>query len=102
MAVSRARRRIVGVMATVEFTPNLQRILDCPTGDYPGATVRAVLEAAFAERPKVRGYVLDDQGAVRKHVVVFLNGAQIVDRTTLSDAVGANDQLFVMQALSGG
>lgn len=89
-------------MATVEFTPNLQRILDCPTGDHAGDTVRSVLDAAFAERPKVRSYVLDDQGAVRKHVVIFVNGAQIVDRIALSDAVGPDDQLFVMQALSGG
>ncbi|MEM6925626.1 MAG: MoaD/ThiS family protein [Myxococcota bacterium] len=89
-------------MATVEFTPNLQRILDCPTGDHPGDTVRAVLEAAFASHPRVRSYVLDDQGSVRKHVVVFLNGAQVTDRRTLSDAVGPDDQLLVMQALSGG
>ncbi|HLB35267.1 MAG TPA: hypothetical protein VJL31_01715 [Gemmatimonadales bacterium] len=32
-----------------------------------------------------RPYVLDDQGAVRRHMVVFVNGRQITHRTRLSD-----------------
>lgn len=54
------------------------------------------------EYPRVRGYVLDDQGAVRRHVAIFLNGELIRDRAGLSDAVSGNDEIFVAQALSGG
>ena len=89
-------------MVSVAFTPNLERILACPAGDYPGDTVGAVLEAAFAEKPKVRAYVLDDQGHVRKHIMVFVNEHQLADRADLSDAVAPGDRIFVMQALSGG
>jgi molybdopterin synthase sulfur carrier subunit len=89
-------------MAQVFFTSNLQRHVPCPPGEAAGATVREVLEAVFAANPAARGYVLDDQGALRKHMIVFVNGEQIRDRAGLSDSVGPSDQVYVMQALSGG
>ena len=67
-----------------------------------GATVREVLEGVFAAYPRARRYVLDDTGAVRRHVVVFLDGRQIRDRAAQSDPVQADSELHVMQALSGG
>lgn len=50
----------------------------------------------------VRGYVLDDSGAVRKHIAVFHNDNLITDRSTLADAVASGDRLHLFQALSGG
>ena len=50
----------------------------------------------------MRSYVVDDQGAVRKHVTVFLDSSPIKDRDRLSDAVRPDSDLFIMQALSGG
>ena len=64
--------------------------------------MREVLDAVFAENPRLRGYVLDDQGRLRKHVVVFIDGQVIRDRSGLGDAVDAAGEIFVMQALSGG
>ena len=89
-------------MPRVQFTANLERHVDCPPREVSGATVRDALDAYFAAFPKVRGYVLDDRGAVRRHVTIFAGGVPIRDRDTLSDAVGANDEVYVMQALSGG
>lgn len=89
-------------MATLAFTPNLEKLVACPEGSWPGATVGDVLDAAFAARPGARGYVLDDQGHVRKHVMVFVNGEPLADRADLSVPVGTDDAIFVMQALSGG
>lgn len=89
-------------MTTLTFTPNLLRHVETPPARVEGATVREVLEAYFRDNPAVRGYVLDDQGALRKHVAVFLNRGPVRDRAGLSDAVGEDDELFVIQALSGG
>ena len=89
-------------MATVAFTPNLQRHVECPTEVVDGATVRSVLDAVFAKNPKLRGYVLDDQGALRRHMIIFVDGQQIDDRDRLSDPVRAASEVYVMQALSGG
>ena len=89
-------------MAQVVFTSALERHLSCPPQEVAGATVREALEAAFAANPGVRAYVLDEQGALRKHMTVFVDGEATRDRTGLSDAVRPESQVYVMQALSGG
>jgi sulfur-carrier protein len=89
-------------MARVVFTQNLQRHVACPPTEAAGATVRAVLDAVFAANPRLRGYVLDDQGRLRHHVVAFVDGEQVRDRVGLADPVGARAEVAVMQALSGG
>jgi sulfur-carrier protein len=89
-------------MVTVSFTPNIQRHVSCPPTQVEGETVRQILEAVFKQNPQARGYVLDDQGAVRAHMVVFVNGKQVVDRVNLGDRVGPAAEVYVAQALSGG
>lgn len=89
-------------MIRVCFTENIQRHIACPSEDVRGDTVRAVLDAVFETNPAARGYVLDEQGILRKHMAVFINGKQIDDRITLSDPVPDDSEVYVMQALSGG
>jgi sulfur-carrier protein len=89
-------------VATVVFTPNLRRHVECPTEIVEGPTVRAVLDAVFAKNPRLRGYVVDEQGALRRHMSVFIDGEQITDRDRLSDPVRSTSEVYVMQALSGG
>ena len=89
-------------MARVSFTPILKRHLDVETTDAAGDTVRGVLDSIFAANPRLKRYVLGDHGGLRKHVQVFLNGEMVADRRHLTDAAGENDDLYVMQALSGG
>jgi sulfur-carrier protein len=91
-------------MPSIRFTENLQRHVACPPGEVSGSTVREVLEAYFADdaRTGARGYVLDDQGALRKHMAIFVNGAPVMDRRLLADAVPEDGTVDVIQALSGG
>lgn len=89
-------------MSRVVFTRNLERYISCPATTVAGNTVRAALEAVFADNPKLRGYILDDQGQLRKHVLIAVDGDIIADRITLSDPVAENAEVYVMQALSGG
>jgi hypothetical protein len=89
-------------MVTVSFTPNIQRHVSCPSTLVQGETVRQVLDAVFEGNPRARAYVLDEQGAVRPHMVVFVNGRQVRDRERLSDPVPSDGEIYVAQALSGG
>jgi molybdopterin converting factor small subunit len=89
-------------MPRVSFTNNLQRHLDCPETRVPGDTVRAILNATFEQNPKLRSYLLDDQGGLRQHVNIFVNNEAVRDRSGLTDPVRQTDEIFVMQALSGG
>ena len=89
-------------MPIVSFTAQLQRFLPAPSAAVAGETVGAALAAVFAARPALRSYVLDDQGAVRRHVAIYVNGEPLRDRRRLSDPVGERDEIYVLQALSGG
>lgn len=89
-------------MVRVWFTPNLQRHVACPPRDVPARTVREALDAVFEGNPRARGYVLDDRGAVRHHMTIFVNGAPVADRVRLSDPVPDDAEITIFQALSGG
>lgn len=89
-------------MPRVVFTSNLQRHVGCAEREVDGATVAQALAAVFADAPAVRDYVLDDQGHLRKHVAIYVDGERIRDRRDLSDAVATAGEIYVLQALSGG
>ncbi len=86
-------------MPTVAFTSALHRFLPAPAMQVAGPTVGQALAAVFAQRPMLRGYLLDDQGALRRHVVVYVNGQVAAG---LADPVGPADEIYVFQALTGG
>jgi len=87
---------------TIRFTSNIQRHVSCPTREVEGTTVREALARYFAANEAARGYVLDDQGRVRRHMAIFVDGQQLRDRVTLSDALAENAVVDLIQALSGG
>lgn len=89
-------------MATVQFTGNLQRHVRTPAAEVAAATVGEALNRYFESHPAARSYVLDDQGAVRKHMLVMVDGRPIRDRARLSDTLRPDSEVFVFQALSGG
>lgn len=89
-------------MPLIRFTRNIQRHIACPSSEVEGDDVRAALERYFQDNVPARAYVLDDQGELRKHMAIFVNGTQIRDRKHLLDQVGPDDTIDVMQALSGG
>jgi molybdopterin converting factor small subunit len=89
-------------MAKVSFTSALQRFLPAPSAQVEAGTVGAALAMIFASRPALRGYVLDDQGALRQHVAIYVNGTAVRDRVRLTDPVAPHDEIYVFQALSGG
>jgi molybdopterin converting factor small subunit len=89
-------------MPRVCFTAALRRFLPVEPAQVVGATVAEALNATFADRPTLRGYVLDDQGAVRRHVAIYVKGEPIRDRLRLTDPVERGDEIYVLQALTGG
>lgn len=89
-------------VARVVFTPQLRRFVETPEFDSPAVTLRAALDDAFALNPRLRGYILDDQGHLRPNVVVFIDGVRSRDRERQADPLGPASQVHVLQALSGG
>jgi hypothetical protein len=89
-------------VASLYFTPNLARHTECPTAELQATTVAELFERYFATWPAVRGFVLDDQGEVRHHVKVLVDGRNLRDRRKLTDSIENSSQIYVFQALSGG
>lgn len=88
-------------MVRVIIGSALQRHVPCPPLSVEAATVREALEQVFAREPRLRGYLLDDQGMLRRHMAVFVNGSRVKDRRTLGDSI-TEGEVAVLQALSGG
>lgn len=63
-----------------------------------GATVIEVLKALEAAHPAVSGWVLDEQGHLREHINIFVNGEHGREQT----AVGEADRVHVLPAITGG
>ena len=89
-------------MANLHFTQQLARFLDVPTLDVAAPCLRAALDTAFAQQPRLRGYVLDEQGALRANVAIFIDGARCRERQVLDDVLQPDSQVYILQALSGG
>ena len=67
--------------------------------DAEGATVAAVLDALEARFTGIRFRMIDEQGAIRRHIRIFVNGTQVPD---VAHPLNASDELVIVQALSGG
>jgi len=89
-------------MAEVHFTSHLRNLV--PDGPFSasGVTVGEALSNLFCAEPHVRGYVLDDQGRLRKHVCIFADGERLAHDAALRRNIGPDAKLYIMQALSGG
>ena len=90
-------------MATVKFTSALERffpgIKELPA---MGTTVREILDEVEAGYPTLRSYLVDEQGRLRGHVNIFIDGGIINDRDGLTDPLSQDSEIYIIQALSGG
>lgn len=90
-------------MPRVQFTRHLVRYF--PTlqdGDFEGATVADVVSSLDRKHPGLASYIVNEHGALRQHVNIFLGVDLVHDRERLSDRVPAGVVVSVYQALSGG
>lgn len=66
--------------------------------ELAGGTVESVLADLFAREPGVRNHIVDEAGAIRPHVSVFVDGVQ----ADLGTSVPPDGQVRVLHAVSGG
>lgn len=64
-----------------------------------GATLAEVLADLDRQFPGIRFRMVNEQERMRPHVRFFVNGTAVFD---LSMALAPTDELFIVQALSGG
>lgn len=86
----------------ISFAASIQRHIPTPEREVDARTLGEALDAVFAEQPRLRGYILDDQSALRKHLAVFIDGQPVRDRQRLTDPLDKASRVYVIQALTGG
>ena len=90
-------------MANVNFTYALRRFFpEIKPEPVDAGDVAALLEKLETKYPGFQSYIVDDQGRLRKHVNIFVDGILIHDRIKLSDTLTKGSDVYIMQALSGG
>lgn len=89
-------------MAKLIFTQQLCRFTEVPEVTTSALSLRDALEAAFTLNPRLRDYVLDEQGHLRFHVVIFIDGHRVRDHVHLNDVLLPESNVHILQALSGG
>lgn len=90
-------------MPTVKFTKALKRFFPALQDTAAsGSTLNDILSEMDAHYPGVKSYLLDEQGKLRKHVNIFIDGNMITDREMLGDALTDHSEVYIIQALSGG
>lgn len=89
-------------MPRVAFTAHLRKVAPIRQVEVAGASLGAALEPVFTDFPRLRAYVVDEQNRLRKHVVIFLNGARLTAADWPHHPVNEKDEIYVLQALSGG
>lgn len=90
-------------MARIRFTPHLRRYFDLPdTCEVEAGTVAELVTALERSWPGLGFYITDEQGRLRKHVAIWVDGSLVRDRERLGDALGSDADVHILQALSGG
>ena len=90
-------------MPIVKFTPNLKRYFpDLQPLKSDLKSIAGLIAEANKLYPGLESYILDEQGGLRKHVQIFIGENMIHDRKGLTDPISDQDQVYIMQALSGG
>ena len=90
-------------MPHVKFTSHLYRYFPgLKEMDVEGSTVAEVVAALDRRFPGLADYIVDERGALRKHVNIFVEEEMVVDRERLQDALTTHSRVFIFQALSGG
>ncbi len=90
-------------MPTVRFTAALQRFFpDLQAAQVNGQTVAELLQKMDAQYPGLASYIVDEYGALREHVNIYIGENLLQDRERLQDEVQSADEVLIFQALSGG
>ena len=85
-------------MVEVQFTSLLKRFFpNLKNEEIEASTVQELVMSLDEIYPGLRAYLVEEQGNLRKHVNIFVNGTMIKDRVSLSDRLLHNDKVNIIQ-----
>jgi len=91
-------------MVKVEYTSVLKRFF--PTLEnserFEATSLIELLNILNVKYPGIKGYLVDENDCIRDHVNIFIGNTQIPDKNDLSVKLQNNDEVLIIQAISGG
>ncbi|MFN2233444.1 MAG: ubiquitin-like small modifier protein 1 [Anaerolineales bacterium] len=88
-------------MATVKLFGNLRKQADRSNLQVTGSNVRTVIETLCQNKPSIGDLLLED-GEIRPHFIITLNGHDINLAAGLDTVVGQEDQIAIFSPIAGG
>lgn len=90
-------------MPKVVFTRALKRFFpDLEPVEVKATKINLILNEVEQKHPGIKSYLIENNGALREHVNIFIKDELIKDKINLSDEAATDDEIYIMQALSGG
>jgi sulfur-carrier protein len=77
----------------------LRSYTEASMAEASGATLAEVLDDLDRRYAGIRFRMIDEQDRIRRHIRIFVNGAQVRE---LSHPLDGHDEVVIVQALSGG
>ena len=99
---AREHARAVAVLEWTSHLKTLFPVLGSGPLSLQAETVSEAISELERRAPGIAFYVCDELGRLRRHVNIFVDGEMIIDRQRLSDRLGDETRVFIVQALSGG
>ena len=90
-------------MPRIRFTKHLKRYFpSLEEITIAAGTLAEVVAELDRIHPGMASYLIEENGSLRKHVNIFIGEDLLRDRVALGDRIDEADEIFIMQALSGG
>lgn len=97
-------------MPSLTIAPSLARWAESASGisrgeirlEFPARTLEELLRAAYERFPHLKGYIQEETGTFRHHVVVFIDNQPLPDKTDRHAPLAPESEVYLFQALSGG
>lgn len=90
---------MIAGMAIIKLRGQLEKTVGgVSEHDVSGDTVCDVLKGLERDQTALEGWILDERGAIRQHINVFVNGEQAEP----DSPVGPTDRIEILPAISGG
>ena len=67
-----------------------------------GTTVSEVLQNIFNQYPEIRSHLLDENGAIRNFVNIYVNGIDVREQDNLGTPVSPGTDIRIIPAIAGG
>lgn len=77
-------------------------VIELPLAADKSMSAAELIEALAREHPGIRDRVLDEQGELRRHVNIFIDGENARFAGGLTARVCADSEMWIHPALSGG